>query len=196
MTKIPKEKRDKIILIGMGTVVACVALWLLLINAQRAALARATAEVAKSREQVEGGQRTIKNQAQVKLEYEQAQQALRHREAQMASPSDMYLWQIETINQFRSKYRVEIPQFGREQLTEVGSFPKFPYKAALFTIRGSAHFHEFGRFLADFENSHPYFRVQNIDLDPAAGDSGDAATRERLNFKLDLLTLVRPNAAL
>lgn len=193
MSKIPKDKRDKIILIAMGTVVVCVALWLLVINTQRAALTRIIGEVAKSREQVEGGQRTVKNQAEVKAEFEQASLALRHREAAMAAPSDMYLWHIEMLNKFRSDYRVEIPQFGREQMTDVGSLPKFPYKAAVFTVRGSAHFHDIGKFLSDFENAHPYIRVQNIDLDPAVADSGDAASRERLNFKLDMLTLVRPN---
>jgi membrane protein YdbS with pleckstrin-like domain len=194
MTKLPKDKRDKIILISMGTVVACAAVWFLLIASQRATLAKARQDAEKSREQLEAGQRTVKSQALVKQEFEEISKALRQRESAMASPHDMYLWQIETLNKFRSNYKVEIPQFGREMASEVGAFPKFPYQAAVFNVRGSAHFHDFGRFLADFENSFPYIRVQNIDMEPLPVEAGDDSTREKLGFKIELLTLVRPNA--
>jgi Tfp pilus assembly protein PilO len=197
MTKIPKEKRDKIILISVATLVVTGALWFLLISAQRGMLKRAQSEAAKSREQLEGGQRTVKAQAAMKQEFEEATQALRQREQAMASPSDMYLWHIETLNKFRLGYKVEIPQFGREVMSEVGALPKFPYAAAVFNVRGTAHFHEFGKFLADFENAHPCMRVQNITLEPAPAEliSGDPReAREKLSFKMELLTLVRPHA--
>ena len=63
MTKIPKDKRDKIILISVATLVVVGALWFLLINAQQGMLKRALTEAKKSREQLEGGQRTVKEQA-------------------------------------------------------------------------------------------------------------------------------------
>ena len=197
MTKIPKDKRDKIILISVATLVVVGTLWFLLISAQQGMLKRAQAEAKKSREQLEGGQRTVKAQAAMKQDFEEATQALRQREQAMASPNDMYLWHIETLNKFRLGYKVEIPQFGREQMADVGVLPKFPYAAAVFNVRGTAHFHEFGKFLADFENAHPCMRVQNITLEPAAAElaSGDPReAREKLSFKMELLTLVRPNA--
>ena len=198
MTKIPKDKRDKIILISVATLVVVGTLWFLLISAQQGMLKRAQAEAKKSREQLEGGQRTVKAQAAMKQDFEEATQALRLREQAMASPSDMYLWHIETLNKFRLGYKVEIPQFGREQMTDVGVLAKFPYAAAVFNVRGTAHFHEFGKFLADFENAHPCMRVQNILLEPAPAEliSGDPReAREKLSFKMELLTLVRPNNA-
>jgi Tfp pilus assembly protein PilO len=194
MSKISKEKRDKIILIGMGTVVACVAIYFLLINAQKNTLNRVNDEARKSREQLETGQRVVKSQAAVKQEYAAARESLRQRESAMASPSDMYLWQIETLNRFRAGRNVEIPQFGREMPGNVQVFPKFPYNAATFNIRGSAHFHDFGKFLADFENAFPYIRVQNLVLEPASGDQEKSESREKLSFRMELLTLVRPNA--
>ena len=192
MSKLPKEKRDKIILIVMGTAVACAALWFLLINTQLGALRNVAKETEKSREQLARGQATLKTQAAVDQQFSEASAALKQRELIMASPNDMYSWLIQTVNGFRANYKVEIPQFGREMPSEVGSFAKFPYRAALFNVRGTAYFHDFGKFLADFENAFPYIRVQNIDLEPAANDaSGDA--REKLGFKIELLTLVRPN---
>ena len=195
MSKITKDKRNKIILIAVGTVVVAGALWFLLLSAQRGMLAKAKIEANKNREQLEAGQRTVKSQAVIKQDFEEASQALRRRELVMAPPNDMYLWHIETLNQFRTGYKVEIPQFGRELMAEVGVLPKFPYAAAIFNVRGTAHFHEFGKFLADFENAHPCVRVQNITLEPATGDNlATAEAREKLSFKMELLTLVRPNA--
>lgn len=195
MSKITKDKRNKIILIGVGTLVVAGALWFLLLNTQQVVLKKAQADAKKNREQLEAGQRTVQSQAVMKQEFEAASQALRQREMVMAPPNDMYLWHIETLNKFRLGYKVEIPQFGRELMADVGVLPKFPYTAAIFNVRGSAHYHEFGKFLADFENAHPCIRVQNITLEPASGEIGSsAAAREKLSFKMELLTLVRPNA--
>jgi len=146
----------------------------------------------KSRDQLARGQTTVKSQAIVNQEFTDASAALKQREAVMASPNDMYFWLIQTLNGFRGNYNVEIPQFGRETPAEVGCFAKFPYSAALFNVRGTAYFHDFGKFLADFENAFPYIRVQNIDLEPRASDAS-GESREKLDFKIELLTLVRPS---
>ncbi len=192
MNKLPKEKRDKIILICMGTAVACAAIWFLLINTQLGVLRNVAKDAEKSREQLARGQATLTTQAAVNQQFAEASAALKQRESVMASPNDMYFWLIQTINGFRANHKVEIPQFGREMPAEVGSFAKFPYRAALFNVRGTAYFHDFGKFLADFENAFPYIRVQNIDLEPAGNDASGEA-REKLGFKIELLTLVRPN---
>ena len=192
MSKLPKEKRDKIILLSLGTAVASAALWFLLINTQLGVLRKVGKQAEQSREQLARGQATLKTQAEVNRQFSEASTALKQRELVMASPNDMYFWLIQTVNGFRANYKVEIPQFGREMPAEVGCFAKFPYRAALFNVRGTAYFHDFGKFLADFENAFPYIRVQNIDLEPASND-GSADAREKLGFKIELLTLVRPN---
>ena len=198
MNKLPKDKRDKIILISMGTAVACAAIWFLVINAQRATLVTVRKEAEKAREQLTRGEATVKTQAAVQQQFDEASLALKTREAGMAVPNDMYFWFIQTLNGFRAEHKVEIPQFGRETPAEVTCLPKFPYQAATFTVRGTAYYHDFGKFLADFENAFPYIRVQNIDLEPAAVETGAPGevrrVRETLGFKMDLLTLVRPSA--
>jgi hypothetical protein len=193
MSKLPKDKRDKIILTGVVTVAVSAAIWLLVIKSQMQTLKNVHAEASKSRDQLNRGQSTLTTQARVKQDFEEASRKLKERESAMAAPNDMYSWFIQTLNTFRQNYKVEIPQFGRELPTEVGVFPKFPYHAALFNVRGSAHYHEFGKFIAEFENTFPYIRVQNIELDPS-GEAGGSEGREKLNFKMELLTLVRPIA--
>jgi hypothetical protein len=101
-----------------------------------------------------------------------------------------------TMNRFRADRKVDIPQFSREVTTEIGVFPKFPYKAALFNVRGTAHFHDLGKFIADFENTYPYLRVQNLDLEPAAQTAATSAPTEpeKLSFKMEIVALINPNA--
>jgi len=195
MSKLPKDKRDKIILVGMATVVASVAIWLLLIKAQDRALRTTREQAVTAQGQLQRGQATLLTKAKTSEDFDAASKQLREKEAAMAAPNDMYSWLIQTLNNFRSSHRgVEIPQFGPPQPSEVGVFAKFPYHAAVFNVRGTAYYHDLGKFLADFENTFPFMRVQNIELEPVAEGSANSESREKLSFKLELLTLVKPVA--
>ena len=187
MSKLPKEKRDKIIAVAMATLVVSAAITFFVIKPQRVTLEAARGDVQKSQDQLARGKATLATKEQVNQQFDEATRNLAQRETAMAAPNDMYSWLIQTLNSFSEGRRVDIPQFGRELQTEVGIFPKFPYRSALFNIRGTSHYHDFGKFLADFENTYPYIRVQNIELDPST-----EAGRDKLNFKMELLTLVRP----
>jgi len=111
----------------------------------------------------------------------------------MAS-GDLYSWTIGTIRQFKLPYKVEVPQFGQiEGPKEVNLLPKFPYKQATLTIAGTGRFNDLGRFIAEFENQFPYIRLLNLTMEPAGNQTlGDA---EKLNFKVDVVTLIKPNAS-
>ena len=62
------------------------------------------------------------------------------------------------------------------------------------SITHRAAYHEFGRFVADFENAFPYMRIQNIELDPAAASNASAQSdQEKLAFKMEIVTLVNPS---
>ena len=105
----------------------------------------------------------------------------------------MYSWIILTVNTFKENYRVEIPQFSREVAAEVGMYARYPYRAVVFHLRGTAHYHDFGRFVADFENAFPYMRIQNIELDPSAtSNANPQSDEEKLAFKMEIVTLVNP----
>jgi len=87
----------------------------------------------------------------------------------------------------------------------VGNLPKFPYQAATFGVKLSARYHDFGRFLADFENEFPYLRVKNLEVAPEAAKFGvreEAGLDQRLRSQESLLinmrvvTLIKPAAPL
>jgi len=194
MNKIPKDKQQKIIAVGLMTIMVSALIWFGFISSQTKTLTTVRQQKATASLQLQKGQATLASAESLTKAFDDVSRKLKEREAGMAAPNDMFSWLVQTLNTFRAPYNVDIPQFGRELPTEVGVFAKFPYRAALFTVKGSAYYHDFGKFLADFENTFPNIRVQNIELDPATDSAGGANSGEKLSFKMDLLTLVRPIA--
>jgi hypothetical protein len=126
-----------------------------------------------------------------------ARQGLKAIEDEMAS-GDLYSWIIVTVNKFRAAHRVEIPQFSREQVREVNVIPGFPYKGATFTVRGTAYYHDLGKFIADFENAFPSRPL--VELGNGAGwlfrvrRTSNPEEQEKLSFKMDIVTLIKPTS--
>ena len=109
----------------------------------------------------------------------------------MASGSDVFSWVYNTIRRFTLPYKVEIPVVNQPVIGETTLMPQFPYKQASLTLAGTGYYHEIGRFIADFENQFSHIRVLNLTLDPAASIASD--DKEKLEFKMDIVVLVRPN---
>ena len=195
MKDLPKEKRDRLILIALGTVVCVFVLWYLLIKAQQQTRETVQKQIREQQTKVDNAQRLVSATADVQKKLEASTRELQGIEEGMAS-GDMYSWIILTINKFRADRKVDIPQFSREVPTEVGVLPKFPYRAALFNVRGTAYFHDFGKFIADFENAFPFIRIQNLELEAAASSSATSTgDPEKLAFRTEIVTLVNPVTA-
>ncbi len=195
---LPKEKRDQLILVGITTIAIMIGLYLGVVKIQKRSLERITQETAERQAKVGSAERLLKSRAELEKNLDANLEKLKNIEQGMAS-GDMYSWVIMTINRFRADHKVDIPQFSREVTIEVGVFPKFPYKAALFNIRGTAHFHELGKFIADFENTFPHIRIQNIDFEPAGqtaattNPGAGSVEPEKLSFKMEIVALINPN---
>lgn len=194
MKHLTKEKRDRLIMVAGGTLICVVTLWYALVKTQQRVLEKVAKQTVEEQNKVENAQRLVSSIAEIEKKLDVSGQDLKAIEDSMAS-GDMYSWVIATINKFRVERKVEIPQFSREVPTEIGILPKFPYRAAQFTIRGTAYFHDLGKFIADFENTFPYMRVQNLEMEPAVNSSATSTgDPEKLAFKLELVTLVNPMA--
>jgi hypothetical protein len=197
MKHLPKEKRDRLILVTVVTIACLAGIWYGLIANQRKSIERLAKDIAEQRMKVTNAERLVATAPELKKNQEILQAKLQTVEESMAS-GDMYSWIIQTMRKFCAGRNVEIPQFSREVTGEVGILPRFPYKAATFTVRGSAYFHDLGQFIADFENSFPYIRVQNLELDPGGSSAANATATtgdtEKLAFKMEIVALVNPNA--
>jgi len=195
MKKLPVEKRNKILAIAGGTLAGCVAFWFLVISAQNAAIKKHGTTLDDLKQQVGNSHRLLKQAGKIEAELEAVTGRVRQVEETMAQ-GDMYSWVIKTMNKFLANHRVDIPTFTPPGVGEVGIMPQFPYKAATFAIRGTAYFHDFGAFVADFENSFPCARLQNLDLEPLGILSAKPEDAEKVSFRLEIVTLIKPNAAL
>jgi len=196
MKNLPKEKRDQLILSAIGTIAVIAGLWYGLISTMRQSVDSMTKQTDEKKTKVVNAQRLVNSTADLQKGLEQATAKLSVMEESMAA-GDMYSWIILKVNKFREDRKVEIPQFSREVRTDVAMFPKFPYKAAVFTVRGTAFFHDLGRFVADFENAFPNTYLQNIEMEPASNTSASGASGghpELLTFKMEIVTLINPNS--
>lgn len=194
---LPKEKRDRLILVCIGGAAIAIGIWYGLIRSGSARLSKSDEKRAFAKERVEKAKRAIGQAEKVESETEAAVQALRGIETDMASGVDLYRWSLLLMEKARGGHEIEIAEVTRPQTNEIGLLANFPYSAATFTVRGSAYYHNFGRFLADFENRFPYFRVQNLSLGTLAEAGGDPAAsraaRDQLLFKMDIVVPIKPS---
>jgi hypothetical protein len=192
MKKLPKDKRDKIILIGMGTAVMVSGLWYSVITSQQNTLRTISNLRDTQQTKVQNAERLALSVDEIERRMQETSQRLQTVERGMAS-GDMYSWVIATINRFKEGYNVDIPQYSREVIGDVGLLPRFPYRAAAFQLRGTAPYRELGRFIADLENKYPYMRVQNLEIEPVGQAAGPNDDPERLAFRVEIVALVNPN---
>jgi Tfp pilus assembly protein PilO len=190
-SKLPKEKRNHLVLVALAALIAVLGLYFGLIQGQNESLAR----LAQKKLEVQASQRrvldAVRRASEIDAELASARETLSDAEADVAS-GDLYSWVINTLRQFKSNYKVNISQLSPISGTsEVSLLSNCPYKQATVSLSGTAHFHDFGRFVADLENQFPHMRVLNLSLElnqsPAADD------QETVSFKLDLATLVKTN---
>ena len=198
MKHLPKQKRDRLALVSLTALIVLVTIWQGLISLQKRKLTTMRERSVQSETRLNGARRLVNSVDQIKHSFTAKSKELKDLESNLAA-GDMYSWIITKINQFKAGYKVDIPQFSREVTTEIGVLTDFPYRAALFNIRGRAFYHDFGRFLADFENAFPYLRVQNIDLEPASFSKASTVYAEndhaeKLAFRLEIVTLINPHS--
>jgi Tfp pilus assembly protein PilO len=189
--KLPKEKRNKLVAVVLGTVVALAGLYFGLIKYQEQNLERLAEKkvaVEKRRQQVLNA---IKHASQIETDLASAKKSLADGEADIAS-GDLYSWVVNWLRGFKAPYKVEIPQFSQlGPPVDVNLLHGFPYKQATLSVAGTAHFHDLGRFVADLENKFPHMRVVNLTLE--LNQSPAAEDQETVSFTLDVVTLVKSN---
>jgi Tfp pilus assembly protein PilO len=187
--KLPKEKRNQLILVIVGTLAVLGALGFGLIKAQYDHLASYAVRQAAAEAQFKKMEDAVKRAELVESVFTEASKMLVEKETGMAT-GDLYSWMFGTVRKFQKNYKIEIPQLSPISTpAAVNLLPNFPYKQVTMQIGGTAHYHELGQFIADFENAYPLIRVVNLTVElnhsPAPGD------REKVGFKMDLVTLVK-----
>ncbi len=187
--KLPKEKRNQLVLVVIGTLAVLGALGFGLVKYQYENLGSYVVKQVAAEAELKKMEEAVKRSQLVESVFTEASQTLAAEEAKMAS-GDLYSWMYGAVRRFQKNYKVEIPQLSPISTpAPVNLLPTYPYKQATMQIGGTAHYHDLGQFVADFENEFPLIRVVNLTVElnnnPAPDD------REKLAFRMDLITLVK-----
>lgn len=191
--KLSKEKRNHLLLVCLVTLAALSGLGFGLVKFQFRSLASLAEKKAASEQKLEKMRDGIKYADRLESEVAKAKEKLEQHEKDMAAGVDLYAWAIRTLGDFKARYKgIDIPKINpNPDVVDVNLLPKFPYKQATFTVSGTAYYYDLGRFVADLENTFPFIRVVNLDIDQAGGTI--PKEKEKLAFRMDIVALVKPN---
>lgn len=192
MNAIPKEKRQKVLLVAIVTAGALVGLWFGLISLQNRGLDELASNIDGAQHKLDTARKALAAAPRLQAELDDDAGKLNAIENGMAS-GDLSTWVYNKVRQFKLPYRVEIPQFSSIVEAETTLLPKFPYRQVKMSIGGTGYFHDIGKFVADLENQFPHLRVENLELEPAPALAG--AEKEKLSFRMDIVALVKSGSA-
>ena len=205
MTKLPKDKQNKLVAVLLCTALLLVAFHMLIISKQRAALDDYANRTDQTRDKLAKAEQWLRMAPVIRTQLNEARKQLESKQEEMA-PTDKFKWFYDTVEKSLSRHHVKLEDISPRQpeVTEVGVLPKFPYMAAIFGVKVTSDFQDLGVFLSDFENDFPYMRVQNLKISPEGESSGgkenapraQSANSGRLAVSLRVVTLIKPTASL
>jgi Tfp pilus assembly protein PilO len=190
MKRLPPAKRNQLIVVLLATAGLISLVYFLLIHPQNGKNIDLGIKISQETARLQQYKTSIKQMDATTSALKDLTDQLNHAEKDIAS-GDLYQWTYDTIRGFKTAYRVEIPNPGQQPaLSECDLVGNFPYKQMRFTLNGTGFYHDLGKFISDFENKFPHCRVVNLSAD-SAGNS--ATSSERLNFRMDIIALVKPS---
>lgn len=194
MNKLVHDKRFQLIALGLATAALLALIWYGLIQTIRSGLRDTADRISLMRSKVDPAKRSTRLADQIKADLDAATAKLLTAEVSMVE-GDSFRWVINTLSKYQSRYTIEFKEYDPPQGGELRLLPKVPYRAASFTVSGTATYHDFGRFLADFENTEPYVRLQRLELEPASAVNLTRDEDNNLTFRMEFVTLAKPTSA-
>ena len=188
MKKLPKEKRDQLILVIMSTAMLLALIYFGLVRPQYGTISGTQKAITAAQAKLLNIKGAIRQQETIQSQLFDIKDQLTHSEEDMAY-GDTFAWTIDFIRHFKVPYKVDVPTIGAPTTGDVDLLANFPYKQLRFNVGGTANYHDLGKFIAGLENKFPHFRVVNLTLEPSGGMGDDA---EKLAFRMDIIALIKP----
>lgn len=186
MNRLSKEKRDRLILVGLATLILLVFIGYGLIRTQYGSIAAMKAQTEAARTHLQNMEHTIKQADAISSRLTDQTFNLSRAESDVAT-GDPSAWIYDTIRNFKTHYKVNIAVNGPLTVGPVDLLPDFPFEQLRVTVSGTAYYHDLGKFIADFENTFPHVQITNLNLQPAGGAGSNS---EELAFRMDIIALV------
>jgi hypothetical protein len=191
MNKLSKEKQTQLAIIIFVTVAAIGCIWYFIIDTANNNRAEAQRKAVEFRDKVDRAKRMLEQRTKIEQERTRATEELTLIEEGMA-PGDKYAWFVPLLNKFSEPYKnVSLVKIEKDRPKDIEMIPKFPYTGTSFRVMVTAFYVDFGRYLADFENTFPYFQVQGIEVLPTSSPTED---KEKLDIRFEIVTLVKPGS--
>ncbi len=189
MNRLSKEKQTQLAIVIFVTLAVVGAIWFLVITTEQKNIQAATSQAVELRDKVDKAERLLAQKTQIEDRRRIDIEELTAIEEGMA-PGDKYAWFVPLLNKFSEPYKnVALVKVEKERVRDAEIIPNFPYQAASFRVMVTAFYVDFGRFLADFENTYPYFRVQGLEMLPTTSPTDD---KEKLDIRFEIVTLIKP----
>jgi hypothetical protein len=188
VNKLTKAQRDQLIGIAIGALMLMAALWYFGVTSMQRDLLVTERKSAEMQKKLRDAEALMRQGDAISGTLRSRSELLAKREAGLAPDRDAYAWLINTMNTFiESRKGINIDTYSQPEMSDEGIIPRFPYRWATFHLKGTGHFHDFGKFFADFENDFPYFRIQNLTM---TANSGGGMEAEKLSVTFDLVAPV------
>jgi hypothetical protein len=188
---IPKRKFHQILLLVTGTGAAAALIWFAFLNPSISSLKATTEQIAQRTGELKTEKQHLGLAERFKNDVVTATMKLQAIEEEMPQ-GDLYRWVIKILLPFQVRHEVEFSNFEPPQVGSFNRWPNMPYKSSLFSVVGVATYHNFGKFLADFENTYPYLTLRALELEPAGANSGSSEDDRNIRFKMEFVTPVKP----
>ena len=180
---LPKEKLQRIVLVGMMALIGMVMAWFLyghkqwvVLNANRADIAKLTEDVGKAKQSVQAMAQTMPQRGKIQA-FVEAQRAT------MVS-GDQFAWVVREIALLAGSQPV------RDITMRPGAVLRHPrkdrYELYVTRIEFVGSYDQIGAFVQELENKFPEAEVRSLDI--AGSDSAEAGHRAAI----DLALMVRP----
>jgi Tfp pilus assembly protein PilO len=190
MKRLSPEKRNKLIMVIVGTLALIGLVYFFLIGPQIDENRKLRAATDSKQARLQEIKRAIGAVGDDANKAVELAGKLQNAEADEAS-GDVIAWSYFTIQHFKAGRHVDIATIGQPIVSDMDLLPNFPAKEIKFQITGSGYYSDIGKFIADLENMYPHLRVLNLDLDPV---SGPDIPPEKLSFRMDVIALLKPSA--
>ncbi len=105
---------------------------------------------------------------------------------------DVYSWVVKAVESLKEEHGVQINHVDAPDIRKSVTLPTSGYEDAHFSISGRARYHDFGMFLAAFENHYVFARLKRLDLTAPGASRGGYDEGEELRFTMEVTMPVGP----
>jgi len=192
LNKLSKQKKNHLVLVGLTTLVLLVGLGYGLVRFQLDYVTALQQQKVGADKNLKKMMSAIQSAEAIQGQLEVATKELAAQEEAMVT-GDKFSWLVTSIKTALKQHpKLDVPDYSTILEDKCSLLAEFPYSQVTISIKGTGYYHDIGRFLAELENTHPHFRVLNLELEPAQpGPHGDKENTEKLSFKLSIAALVK-----